>query len=1104
MLQTPHESQKEILGYQLIERIGSGGFGEVWSATAPGGLKKALKIVHGYHDGRRAKAELKALGRVKELRHPFLLSLERIEVFEGQLIVVSELADCSLADLYNRYASKGEQGIPRDEMLKYLRCAAEALDYLSDEHNLQHLDVKPENLLLVGSHVKVADFGLIKDLQQASQSLMSGMTPAYAAPELFDGRPVSNSDQYSLAIVYQEMLSGVRPFPGNTPAQLAAQHMHGKPNLSSLTRLDQPIIAKALSKDPKLRFRNCRELADELSNQRRAVKKAIRRQTFSRESTDTESKTINIDPGHGHDVTAIITDKALPFLANEIKVLPPPACDGEKAELRPTFVVGLGSTGSKIVQKIKGLLTARYTSMDEIPAIKLLAIDTDRNALGQLRRDKGHGSLNNTESLEVPLRKPEGYRKRAQSHLNWLSRRWIYNVPRSLQTEGLRPLGRLAFADHFDSICDRIQDAIRGMATEEALAKSADTLNMDPGELAPRVFVVSSVSGGVGSGMTLDLSYTVKLLLHECGLPAESVVGVLLHSTYQRYRDPGLSAANAFALLTEMRHFVENGFPGDPSIGMPDFGEQPPFDYTYFNDLGNDLCQSEFEGKLDRVAEYILLSSTSKCAPFFDECRDLESEIEHFSLRTFGLSMTGPGNLDAGTHAIRRVGKGLIRRWLSAEGDGSIPNTVLVDRVFDEQGLELSKLGESISKRLDNYQPFDRAMNCGNAFEAILANPGRAKSVLQEQADSVFGCPHARRDATHVEPEHCMQLEDEIGSWAQEVGEFVTQIILDQMDGHSMNLGFAHNTAKFAIEKIKSIGKELDQLVIEGQETEKQVLSLLSKVSMAKVGTVESAREDLASIVGRYMDQRQREFVNRYKRHFFRVASSSLSNATASLARYVSQIEMIDNEFNYIEDISSLTADECSLDMNRLLNESVETETSTHILATENLVYEHLIKPRGGYLQTLDEPSAWQGQLGYEVRTQAQRVLTEAYKKASIQRVVNHHNIEPERMVRWLNERMVEAKPSIDNCGGATRLLVAVPEYSEDDELQSSLEKHFSVEGCSIRGTQGNFVLCFEGEDISLANVAYRLLQARPDAIELVKRIHTRSDIDWVTLDDLL
>ena len=84
---------------------------------------KAVKIVFGYHDGKRAQAELKALDRVKELRHPFLLSLERIEVFEGQLVVVSELADRSLADEFNLNIAEGKNGISREDMLRYMRCS---------------------------------------------------------------------------------------------------------------------------------------------------------------------------------------------------------------------------------------------------------------------------------------------------------------------------------------------------------------------------------------------------------------------------------------------------------------------------------------------------------------------------------------------------------------------------------------------------------------------------------------------------------------------------------------------------------------------------------------------------------------------------------------------------------------------------------------------------------------------------------------------------------------------------------------------------------------------------------------------------------------------
>src|SRR3954466_5406808 len=86
-----------IPGYRLIERIGGGGFGEVWRTEAPGGLFKAIKFVYGDlagagASGQRAEQELKALRRVQTVRHPYILSLERIDVIDGQLVIVMELA----------------------------------------------------------------------------------------------------------------------------------------------------------------------------------------------------------------------------------------------------------------------------------------------------------------------------------------------------------------------------------------------------------------------------------------------------------------------------------------------------------------------------------------------------------------------------------------------------------------------------------------------------------------------------------------------------------------------------------------------------------------------------------------------------------------------------------------------------------------------------------------------------------------------------------------------------------------------------------------------------------------------------------------------------
>src|SRR4051812_20120900 len=108
------ESQTEpIPGYRLIERLGGGGFGEVWKCEAPGKIFKAIKFVFGnledvsqIEDSIKAEQELRSIERIKNIRHPYILSIERYEIIDGQLMIVTELADCNLYERFREYRNK--------------------------------------------------------------------------------------------------------------------------------------------------------------------------------------------------------------------------------------------------------------------------------------------------------------------------------------------------------------------------------------------------------------------------------------------------------------------------------------------------------------------------------------------------------------------------------------------------------------------------------------------------------------------------------------------------------------------------------------------------------------------------------------------------------------------------------------------------------------------------------------------------------------------------------------------------------------------------------------------------------------------------------------
>jgi serine/threonine protein kinase len=256
-------------GYKLLKRIGSGTFGEVWSAEAPGGVPVAVKVLIRPVDHAEAQRELQALELIKRLQHPFLLGTHNYTTLEDRLFIVMELADGSLRDRVRQCRQAGQPGIPLPELFRYFRESSEALDFLHSEKVL-HRDIKPENILILKGHAKVADFGLARGGKSwGGQAMMSATgcgTPAYMAPEVWRGKVSEHTDQYSLALAYAELRVNRRLFPENDFMQLMLSHLEKTPDLAPLAQAEQKVILRALAKDPAQRFPNCLEFADALQD----------------------------------------------------------------------------------------------------------------------------------------------------------------------------------------------------------------------------------------------------------------------------------------------------------------------------------------------------------------------------------------------------------------------------------------------------------------------------------------------------------------------------------------------------------------------------------------------------------------------------------------------------------------------------------------------------------------------------------------------------------------------------------------------------------------------------------------------------------------------
>jgi eukaryotic-like serine/threonine-protein kinase len=269
--------------YEIVARAGAGGMGEVYRAhDSRLNRDVAIKVLPDHLSANpelRERFEREARA-ISQLSHPHICVLYDIGKHEGADYLVLEYLEGETLGARLRRGS-----LLPDQVLK---CGTQIADALDKAHRsgVVHRDLKPDNVMLTKSGVKLLDFGLAKPLVtpgNISSSIVATMTQSplttegtlvgtfqYMAPEQLEGREAdARSDLFALGCVLYEMSTGKRAFDGKSTASVVAAIMHADPApLTDHAPLTPPslewAIRRCLAKDPEERWQNAGDLAGEL------------------------------------------------------------------------------------------------------------------------------------------------------------------------------------------------------------------------------------------------------------------------------------------------------------------------------------------------------------------------------------------------------------------------------------------------------------------------------------------------------------------------------------------------------------------------------------------------------------------------------------------------------------------------------------------------------------------------------------------------------------------------------------------------------------------------------------------------------------------------
>ena len=422
----------------------------------------------------------------------------------------------------------------------------------------------------------------------------------------------------------------------------------------------------------------------------------------------------------------------------------------ESGALRPTLIIGLGTFGRKALMEMRCRFLDRFGDLGKVPLLRFLYIDVDPEAKQVACSGSPQVALHRNEFYPMPLQPVVNYRRRSLEQLEqWLPRDKLYGMPRSLQTQGSRALGRLAYADNQQRLLARLRREIQEITHPDTIYKSVENTGLALIKNTPRVYVIAPAGGGA-SGMVPDLGYAMRRLLLSLRHPDAKVIALLMSGApLQDPATPKQELANVYATLTELNHYSnpEISFSAEyGSEGQRIIDPGTPFNSVYLLPLAH-RGPDALEETVAHLGSYLFHELTTPLGLRLDAMR-LEDHLEEsgpaygqlaVSLRSFGTyAVWFPRGLMLNL-ASRFACKRLIDTWVANDtmpSTGELQSAINLVTAKYRDHVDLS--GGALAKRIDDHAqasaPGEVAATPGEVLSRLLAKleDQVTQSVAQE------------------------------------------------------------------------------------------------------------------------------------------------------------------------------------------------------------------------------------------------------------------------------------------------------------------------------------------------------------------------------------